>query len=235
MRYSAQREHVLKSLTSLLLNLYALSYLLYPSFSLFALRWIVQWSWLTLQKEVVRHKLRWTFIPLSVFGIALWIHTSPRPASSIILDFIGHAQPPALSIILFLDVTITFIELLAFTILYWHLMILMKTIEDLDPRRRERSQKAAIRSRRDNLVLDMSLSQFAAICWDPRSLFLSSPQDTSHQATNLRSQDEEGEENERLLGEDSRDELPRPFNLRSEPRTPRPQGNTIPGALTQDW
>ena len=107
--------------------------------------------------------------------------------------------------------------------------------EDLDPRRRERPQKETVHTRRDNLVLDMSFSQFAAICWDPRSLFVSLRQDAVQQATGQRPRDEENEENERLLGDESRDELPRPFNLRSEPRTPRTQENTVPGALTRDW
>jgi len=41
-------------LNLLLSYLYSLSYLSFPSFSLFATRWIIQYAWLALQKEVAR-------------------------------------------------------------------------------------------------------------------------------------------------------------------------------------
>ncbi|KIM22989.1 hypothetical protein M408DRAFT_267668 [Serendipita vermifera MAFF 305830] len=90
MRYLAQREHVLKSLNVLLSYLYSLSYILFPSFTLFAARWIIQYAWLALQKE-----LRWGIIPLSILLASLCVHCFTIPGTPIILDFIGQRTHPS--------------------------------------------------------------------------------------------------------------------------------------------
>jgi len=236
MRYSAQREHVIQSLNSLLTYLYALSYLLFPSLSVFATRWFVQYGWLALQKEVVRHQLRWIFIPLAVLVLSVWTHTTTSPGVPIILDFIGRAAPPPLLVVLLLDLVIAFIELLSAAVFYEHVISFAQAMESVD---RTKYTTPVIsgpyRTRRIQLILDINASHLITLLWNPRSLFAKA---RSLRRT-LSSTAREGIGNEgdgittatssRLAG------LPLPFNLPSRSNRPARAENTIPGMFMRDW
>ncbi|KAG8825974.1 hypothetical protein FRC19_010053 [Serendipita sp. 401] len=241
MKYFAQREHALKSLSSLLFNLYIISYLLFPSFSLLATRWAVQTFWLALQKEVLRYKLRWTLIPLGVFALATFIHIATSPSVSIILDFIGNLKPPRISFILALDLFVLSLELITSAFLYSHCISFVHAHEDRRRNNQTSKRTSSTRSRREKIILEMSLHEFWVLIWDPRSTLTPA---TDPPATSVEEPARQNEDATRLLtalsndGEPRMGGIPLPFNLRPQTRPPRGAAratNTMPGSLLRDW
>lgn len=238
MRYLAQREHVLKSLNVLLSYLYSLSYILFPSFTLFAARWIIQYAWLALQKEVARHQLRWGIIPLSILLASLCVHCFTIPGTPIILDFIGQQESQSLIVVLLLDLVIAFLELLVAAIFYDHVISYANVLNRRDPHHHHHLHAASsfkpYTTRRDNFVLDMSFSLFFKLLFNPRSLLAESTRSQVPVASETTQDREEdtflGASTSRLSG------LPLPFNLGSTASNRARAGeNPIPGSLARDW
>ncbi|PVF96715.1 hypothetical protein CPB86DRAFT_761525 [Serendipita vermifera] len=233
MQYFAQREHALRLLNLLLSNLYAISYLIFPSLTLFFIRWLIQYVWLALQKEFIRYQLRWTYIPLLLLVISLWIHSTTQPGTAIILDFIGRA-PISVTGVMFFDFTIAFLELVGTAIYYEHAIIFSRYHHN----KHTTKDKTAVRTRRNSLILDLTWSRFIALLWNPKVLY-KDPRNINGSATNTTPGQGEGEEDS-MLGQNptmlNPSRLPLPFNLDfSRPTRASRTGNTVPGALLRDW
>ncbi|KAI0368269.1 hypothetical protein BV20DRAFT_998803 [Pilatotrama ljubarskyi] len=120
MRY-AQRKHIIRSLNSLLYQLFTISFLLSPRLWSYFCRLLVQIQFVRPREIDAQRSLRFWFICiLGNNAPALYNHIVKSPATgrSIILDFVGNDGEPTRALLLFLDFIIIFLQVIITTIAF---------------------------------------------------------------------------------------------------------------------